>query len=360
MKTPRTRKTTNLSFVSDWGGFEKFIAELNKTGEVKVERNVKLTGPKGEQRQIDVLITHKLGLITQKIICECKYWKTKIKRQHVDSMAYAIQQTGAYGGIFFTTQGAQSGAVTVATGSNINIFKVRDLSQEEWGSSGRYLDYYIHYYYRSGVQMDLREIHGAALDPRFLTTPITIDLELGTNTPKHTMRSSVDMSPMKSLEEVIDRVSYQTLTDSFRNDFCFNEDRCDKSYDVTRELVFEPTRWLNTEAGELLISKLDLRITLSVRQERFHYDRMTPFTIATVIENCVDNTVHLATRRAGKDITSYEPLHAPHPRADKLKNGMVFKVWLPGWGYPRDVDFVEGQAVFTPERDAAKSTVGPA
>ncbi|GMA60755.1 NERD domain-containing protein [Alicyclobacillus fastidiosus] len=48
--------------VKDWGGFERLVADLHNTGDVKVEHNVVLKGRSGAPRQIDVLITHTHGL----------------------------------------------------------------------------------------------------------------------------------------------------------------------------------------------------------------------------------------------------------------------------------------------------------
>lgn len=59
--------------ISDWGGFEKLIAELHQTGEVSVQHDVTLPGRSGAPRQIDVLVRHKQGLYEHQIVVECKY-----------------------------------------------------------------------------------------------------------------------------------------------------------------------------------------------------------------------------------------------------------------------------------------------
>lgn len=100
--------------VKDWGGFERLVADLHNTGAVKVEHNVILTGRSGAHRQIDVLITHTQGFYTEKIIVECKYWNTKIKRLHVDAMVAQLQDLNASKAVFFTVKGCQSGAKTMA------------------------------------------------------------------------------------------------------------------------------------------------------------------------------------------------------------------------------------------------------
>jgi hypothetical protein len=66
--------------IKDWGGFEKLVAELNLSGNVTVEYNVKLRGKSGAERQIDVLIRHLQGLIEHLVVIDCKHWATKVPR----------------------------------------------------------------------------------------------------------------------------------------------------------------------------------------------------------------------------------------------------------------------------------------
>lgn len=57
------QKNLNLGGkITDWGGFEKLVADLNSTGNVTVEHNVRLVGRSGAPRQIDVVVRHREGL----------------------------------------------------------------------------------------------------------------------------------------------------------------------------------------------------------------------------------------------------------------------------------------------------------
>lgn len=129
--------TMALDLIKDWGGFEKFIAEMANTGDVTVSHNITLTGTSGVSRQIDVLITHKTGLINHLVICDCKFWKASVKRMHVDGMITAVKDLGASKGVFFTTKGYQSGAKEMAGKNGIELFLVREPTDEEWGFPGR-------------------------------------------------------------------------------------------------------------------------------------------------------------------------------------------------------------------------------
>ena len=128
---------------TDWGGFEKLVAELHKTGEVSVEHNVVLVGRSGAPRQIDVLIRHKRDLYEYLVIVECKYWNSAVDRIHVDALATTVLEVGASRGVIFSTKGFQSGAVTQAKHDAIDLFMVRDLTNQEWGLPGRVVDFFL-------------------------------------------------------------------------------------------------------------------------------------------------------------------------------------------------------------------------
>src|SRR5689334_918012 len=133
-----------MDLVGDWGGFEELVAKLHETGTVTVQRDVTLVGKSGAPRQIDVLVTHTEGLYTHRILVECKCWKTEVKRTHIDAMVTAMNDLSASKGVFFTTKGYQSGAETMARASGIELFRVRDLTDEEWGGPGRVVSLFIH------------------------------------------------------------------------------------------------------------------------------------------------------------------------------------------------------------------------
>lgn len=138
------QKALNLGgLVSDWGGFEKLVAELNATGNVTVEHDVKLTGKSGAARQIDVLIRHQEGLIEHLVIIDCKHWKERVSRVEVDALATSVRELNASRGVLFSVMGFESGAVTQAKADGIKLFTVRELTDKEWGLPGRYIDFYL-------------------------------------------------------------------------------------------------------------------------------------------------------------------------------------------------------------------------
>jgi predicted helicase len=132
-------------FVADWGGFEKLVAQLNETGSVTAEHNVTLVGRSGAPRQIDVLARHRNGLYEHLVVIECKYWKDGVSRLHVDALVNAVRELNASRGVIFSVAGFESGAITQAQNDGIDLFKIRELTDEEWGLPGRNVDFYITY-----------------------------------------------------------------------------------------------------------------------------------------------------------------------------------------------------------------------
>ncbi len=139
--------TDFLDKLVDWKEFELFVAELYKgSDEVIVEHNVEEIGKSNASRQIDVRVIHKTKLHTYKTIIECKSWKHRVDRARIDVLASSMDDLNASKGVIFTTKGFQEGAVEYAKYKNIDIFIVRDLTDDEWGQPGRHILLYLQYF----------------------------------------------------------------------------------------------------------------------------------------------------------------------------------------------------------------------
>ncbi|KAJ8134258.1 hypothetical protein OY671_012529, partial [Metschnikowia pulcherrima] len=77
-------------------------------------------------------------------VAECKRWNKSVSRLHVDASATTIREVGAAKGVIFSVKGFQKGASTQAEHDSISLFKVRESTPEEWGSPGRYIDFWMH------------------------------------------------------------------------------------------------------------------------------------------------------------------------------------------------------------------------
>ena len=162
--------------IEDWGGFEKLVADLNRTGEVEVEHNAKLRGKSGAVRQIDVVIRHKQGLIEHLVIIDCKHWKDRVGRAEVDALANSVRELNASRGVIFFVVGFESGAITQAAADGIELFTVRTPTDEEWGAPGRHVDFFLSIAQTAIRNLTFPEARG------FGFNPLSVNLHLGFGT----------------------------------------------------------------------------------------------------------------------------------------------------------------------------------
>lgn len=329
-----------LDCINDWGGFEKLIADLNDTGEVKVEHDVILTGSSGAPRQIDVLITHTTGLYEHKIIVECRYWKTRIKRQHVDSMVSAISDLGVSKGVFFTTEGYQKGAKLVAEKSNIDLFLIKELTDDQWGSPGRYIQFYLQVISRSITNVKTPQ-KALLVSPAVSVKSNTIELRIG----KKEFRSETktfkpDGTPDQTLEELIDSISYKTLRSRFEKSFTING-----GVDCTRymvnpvHIVFKCPKEIHYDGSILLIPEINFDLLIKIEQSNIKIDRLSNYHYALMIENCVSGQHHIASRKLDSpNAKLLQVINDKKNTEDVLKNGSVLQVFTDSWFDPKEVE----------------------
>jgi len=109
----------NLKMTKD-KRFERFVEmiekTLNKYGNVSVKHDVKIPLKNGNKPQIDVLIEVDLGerFGTQRIIIECKLWKTPIPVKEIRQFNTLIETTEAVKGIFVSSKGYQKGGINIS------------------------------------------------------------------------------------------------------------------------------------------------------------------------------------------------------------------------------------------------------
>jgi hypothetical protein len=144
-----------LDQLVDWRRFEDFVREVHDLDpNVVAKRNVTEVGRSGAKRQIDVKLTQVIGDETQVTLIECKRWKEKVDRQRVDVLVASVEDLDAAHGVMFTTSGYEPGAEAYAKHKGVEIFVVRDLTDEEWGRPGRLVWFDVHYYAGTPQNLD--------------------------------------------------------------------------------------------------------------------------------------------------------------------------------------------------------------
>lgn len=114
--------------------FEKFClerlkdyAEMKGWQDFNITHNVKLEATDGTY-QIDVYATFRFMELDFKVLCECKQFKSPIKRDIVVLLDEKIRSLGAQKGIICSTSGFQKGAIKYAKEHGIALFQVYDKS----------------------------------------------------------------------------------------------------------------------------------------------------------------------------------------------------------------------------------------
>jgi hypothetical protein len=321
--------------VKDWGGFEKLVAELHETGEVSVEHNVILTGKSGAPRQIDVLIRHKQGLYDHLVIAECKYWNSAVERLHIDALATAIQDVGASRGVLFSTKGFQSGAISQAAHSNIDLFTVRDLTAEEWGLPGRMIDFYLQV-----IQPSIGNpvMHNPIVLGIPSNEPISLNLSFDENGPLSTTPLlNLDGTPGISLETRMADGAQTALSQAMERSFTLNGGiECTRYMNVQVNLV--PTSPFKIQLGQriLITSKISFDLGIKISQSRISHDRAEQYKFALALENCVNGSVSSASRPRDARVTTLNQIVTkPDTGGEILQNGSVLRVFIKGY-FPFD------------------------
>lgn len=319
--------------VTDWGGFERLVAALHETGDVTVEHNVQLVGKSGAPRQIDVLLKHKQGLYEHIVIVECKHWSSPIERLHVDALATTVKELGAARGVIFSTKGFQSGALTQAAHENIDLFLVRELTDEEWGLPGKVIDLFLHVNAMSlGNPQLINAFSFAGFEPKGQNLSIHIG---NPQTDSNTSMQKIG-DPEKTLEEYLSRVAYAAARSLYPSKaVTFHNGRHEGKLLLRGKVNVAPPLpiRLTINGGILMVPRIEFDVGIEINQSRITIDRSSNYFFALAVENCVRKTSVFATRKSKETTTTIESV--PEPRSesvdDTVKNGSLISVWVKGF-----------------------------
>jgi len=321
--------------IIDWGGFERLIAELHKTGEVKVEHNVILPGHSGAPRQIDVLVRHKQALYEHLIVVECKYHKTPIERLHIDALATTVREIGASRGVIFAMNGFQSGAITQAKHENIDLFTVRDLTDEEWGLPGKVVDFFLQVIQPSIANLVVDG--GTALGNPTNGAPVYFNFEFGSQGPiSSTPTLKKDGTPGgKDVEVYISDAANQSIMEALGDPFTLNKgEECTRYMGHPVNVQFTSPLTIPMNGGLLLVPKLSFQLGIKIMQSRITIDRAKQYKFALAVVNCINGNRSSAAKRVDGKETVIEGIITPEAMMSAeapLLNGSVMRVILGGF-----------------------------
>lgn len=321
--------------VSDWGGFETFVAKLHETGKVTVEHNVVLPGRSGAPRQIDVLIRHKESLYEHLVIAECKYWNSPVDRLHVDALVTTVREVGAARGVIFSTKGFQSGAATQAQHENIDLYVVRDLTAQEWGLPGRVVDIFLQV-----IQPGIGNVasEGATkIGNPFNNSPVAFNFVFGDEGPQSTTTTlKRDGSPGgDSLEKYIFEAAQKALTQGLTQFQMLNGGAECTRYVLCPVNLIPDVPFRVPQNGEIIIiPRITFDLGIKVCQSRVTVDRAKQYKFAVAVENFVTGKVSAASRQLDAALTNLVELGGQTPPSggeQPYVNGSLLRVAIKGF-----------------------------
>lgn len=108
---------------------EKIVGQLcSGIKNAKTESNVKLVGKSGVSRQIDTLISGKIGAFEVRILVDSKNHSIPIDIKDVESMAGMATDVGANLGVIVCPSGFTEGARKRAKGAGVQLYEIYDQS----------------------------------------------------------------------------------------------------------------------------------------------------------------------------------------------------------------------------------------
>lgn len=314
---------------TDWGGFEQFVAELHKTGTVVVEHNATLKGKSGAPRQIDVLVRHKEGLYDHLIVVECKFRKSPIKREHVDSMATTIREVGASRGVIFSTNGFQSGAIEQAKQENINLYKVRLLEDDEWGKSGRNVDLWLQLI---TISIGAFEAPGSMCVGPPPAGPLALVLDNSDERQSTQTPLIIPDNPPTTLEALLIKTARKSARNAYKPvviDFDGAEEGSLKrklKVRIKPKLAAE----VHSMGALLLLPEITYELGIKISQSRIQIDRGADYIFVLAVEDCVNKAMTIASRASVDEYTSFAQPLRDASTEEPFQNGSISAMWLSG------------------------------
>ncbi len=289
-------------------------------------------GKSGARRQVDVLITHKTKLHTYTTLVECKKWKEKVDRSVVDVLYAAIEDLNASKGVIFTTSGYEEGAEKYASSKNIDIFVVRELTQEEWGLPGEIIHFYMHLI---AGNLSSFSMPNAQMVPLIEEYPTSLNIDIVIDKDKK-MDESLSLYSVKNGEKGVNLIQllWQKQGDLLHlicNSIPLLEDgNHEANLVILSEIELDFSnyefRQLRLKYGAVNINKIQFKLITHLSQTLFHYDRSENFDIALTIENYIKRQIHIISKSKVKDnISMTDNLFDKLVKDKIIKDGQVLE-----------------------------------
>jgi len=280
----------------DWKEFELFIAEVYKDSDkVIVEHDVTLIGKSNAKRQIDVRVTQITKLHTYITIIECKRWKEPVTRQVIDVLYASVEDLNANKGVIFTTKGYEKGAIEYAKSKNIDIFIVRDIRDDEYGSPGKAFSLYLQMFNAKLENFDVknpRYFSPLGLQPKSPPPSFAIHFTKEQEYPEHLQLFSLNKEKGPNLVKLLIDIRADLLektSDSF-NHLLQPENGTPEFVLKTRvKLNFTDYkfRYIKYDSGFIELETMYFDFYRCISQSKMNFDRTESVDFALIVENYI-------------------------------------------------------------------------
>jgi hypothetical protein len=324
----------------DWSAFEAFVRELyTGDGDSTVQHNVTQIDRYGAKRQIDVKIVRRSRFHTFTTLVECKRWKEPVSRDRIDVLASGIEALGAQNGAIFTTTGFEEGAIAYAKGKGIELFRIRDLTPEEWGLPGRHVSLYL--------QVGLAEFRGMQFAAQAIAlvdsppNPPAINIDISAD---NALDPAFDLFSIESGERGPNLVSilgdaHRLLLSTITNLVALSDGGKPAIIEVMAraELDFTKTVFRQLRLAKIAarIERIGFSFCVHIHQSTINVDRGKDLDFAVMVESYVSEQRLIAQRRTGSlaiefqnDSPQTSGDFATHP---DVQNGSLIKVCCSAW-----------------------------
>jgi hypothetical protein len=111
-----------------WQQLEGDVAAILHECGMAVQQQIRLPLPRGAV-DVDVLAEDTIDGITNRIICECKNWRSNVPRAVVHAFRTVMEETGANRGYIISRSGFQQGAIDAAHATNIDLLTYQQFQE---------------------------------------------------------------------------------------------------------------------------------------------------------------------------------------------------------------------------------------
>ncbi|HEY5536451.1 MAG TPA: restriction endonuclease [Ignavibacteria bacterium] len=342
-----------LDKLIDWREFEDFVKNLYaQEGSFVVERNVLAIGNSGARRQIDVKLTHKTLFHEYITIIECKRWRKKISRSLIDVLHATIEDLNASKGVMFTTTGYEVGATEYAKSKNIDLYLVRDLTEEEWGLPGREIRIYFRMFAGNFNSINIPNTKVAFFSAKVPTPKIDLGIEIYPNQEfKENLYlfSNITNTKGKHLLNILfdTRISIlEKIAKNYNfNDLKKNEFKIGFNCDICLDFSNYEFCILNYPEYVVWLDKLYYNLSVSVNQFKFQHDRGNRFDFALIVENYINKSPNVVSKTKQDVSIKIDKILKKEDKSEKvLENDSGVTVYCEPWvivKFDKDIPIVK-------------------